>query len=176
MIFASLVRRCILALSATVSGMAAASSDPMHATFRSPSGDDIIVDTTPGAFRAPRAKETTLTDCSDEFQTCFTDGHGFAFSYYRKCDANLQNESMLKFKPKILSVLHSYVWLVFDESPNYVFEYVDQRGLVGIFIGPTRDYDFRDAFRDRNFRIGDMEGFEYRAVDSRHIGKCTWRK
>lgn len=171
---ASLVRPCILAASVTVAGMAAASSNPLHATFRSPAGDDITVDTTPGAFRAPRAKGTTLTDCSDDFQTCFTDGHGFAFSYYKKCDANLQDDSMLKFKPKVLGALHNYVWLVFDESPNYVFEYVDQRGLVGIFIGPTAKYDFRDAFRDRNFRIGDLEVYEYRGIGPKYIGGCTW--
>jgi len=169
----SLVKTCILSASVAVAGMAAASADPMHATFRSPAGDDIIVDTATGAFRAPRAKGTTLTDCSDDFQTCFTDGHGFAFSYYKKCDANLQDDSRLRFKPKILGVLHNYVWLVFDESPNYVFEYVDQRGLVGIFIGPTAKYDFRDAFRNRNFRIGDLEVYEYRGVGPKYIGGCT---
>ena len=170
----SLVKGCILAASVVVEGMAAASAHPMHATFRSRAGDEIIVDTVPGAFRAPRATGTSLTDCSDDFQTCFTDGHGFAFSYYKKCDANLQDDSRLKFKPKILGALHNYVWLVFDESPNYVFEYVDQRGLVGIFIGPTAKYDFRDAFRDRNFRIGDLEAYEYRGIGPKYIGGCTW--
>src|SRR5690348_336474 len=57
----------------------------IHATFAASNGDVIELDTRTGTLDTPRSRSTGLQDCSDKFQVCLTDHHGFAFAYFRKC-------------------------------------------------------------------------------------------
>ena len=144
-----------------------------HATFRASNGDVIELDTRTGDLRTPRSRRAGLHDCSDEFQTCLTDHHGFAFAYFRKCnDAGIGSYKRLRFPPKIVSALHEDLWMVFDASPKYMFHYVIPKGIVGIYVGPTPSFDFRSIFHDRAFRLDSLDATEYRIVDSESIAAC----
>jgi len=146
----------------------------MHAVYTSASGHDIVLDSRKGALRLPRSKGDDLIDCSDSFQTCLTDNKGFAFSYFRKCDDDVANgHGNLRFSPHVISVLHQHVWMIFDEAPNYLFEYLIPKGLISIYVGPTASYDFRETVRDPNFRVGDLGSLRYRASGPAYIGSCT---
>ena len=58
--------------------------------FSTSNGAVIELDTKTGTLVTPRSRGATLQDCSDKFQVCLTDHHGFAFAYFRKCtDAGL---------------------------------------------------------------------------------------
>jgi hypothetical protein len=156
------------------------SKSPSHAkvkaTFKSSNGDVIDLDTQAGLLLTPRSRSTLLKDCSDKSQLCLTDTHGFAFAYFRKCsDAGNGDYKSLRFHPKIVSVLHdSDIWMVFDASPKYLFHYAYGRGVVGIYMGPTASYDFRNVLRDQNFRIGDLEAMEYRiTASSDAVASCS---
>ena len=141
-----------------------------QATFGAANGDVIELNTRTGTLVTPRSRSTDLQDCSDRFQVCLTDHHGFAFAYFRKCsDMAYGDVHRLSFRPKIVSVLHNNVWMVFDASPNYLFHYVDSKGIVSIYLGQTASYDFRSVLHDRNFRIGDLEPMEYRIVASSDV-------
>jgi hypothetical protein len=149
-------------------------SNQMHAVYTSTRGHDIVLDSGSGALRLPRSKGGDLIDCSDSFQTCLTDNKGFAFSYFRKCDDDVANgHGKLRFNPHIISVLHQHVWMVFDEAPNYLFEYLIPKGLISIYVGATPSYDFREALHDPNFRVGDLGSLRYRASGPTYIGSCT---
>jgi hypothetical protein len=64
--------------------------------------------------------------------------------------------------------------MVFDASPKYLFHYAYDRGIVGIYMGPTASYDFRNVLHDQNFRIGDLEPMEYRiTASSDAIAPCS---
>lgn len=148
----------------------------VNATFKSSNGDVIDIDTQAGLLVTPRSRSTLLRDCSDEAQVCLTDRHGFAFAYFRKCDdAISEGFRRLRFSPKVVTVLHgSDVWMVFDASPKYLFHYAYDRGIVGIYMGPTASYDFRNVLHDQNFRIGDLEPMEYRiTASSDAIAPCS---
>ncbi|TCV92714.1 hypothetical protein EC912_10652 [Luteibacter rhizovicinus] len=148
--------------------------DGLHAVFAKTNGDVIEVDSRSGTLRTPRLHDTVLRDCSDEFQACFTDGHGFAFAYFRKCnDAETANYERLRFSPKIVSALHNDLWIVFDASPNYMFHYVIPKGVVGIYVGATPSYDFRSVLRQRNFRLSSLDATEYRITDSDAFASCS---
>jgi hypothetical protein len=90
----------------------------LRATFTTSKGDLIKLDTRTGTLDTPRSRSTLLQDCSDNFQVCLTDHHGFGFAYFRTCnDAGLGDYKRLKFRPKVVSVLHnSDVWMVFDAA------------------------------------------------------------
>ena len=140
----------------------------VKATFKSSDGRVIELDTQSGLLISPRLRSTHLKDCSDKLQVCLTDNHGFAFAYFRKCsDAGNSDYKSLRFRPKIVSVLHdSDLWMVFDASPGYLFHYAYGKGIVGIYIGPTASYDFRSALHDQRFRINDLAAMEYRIAAS----------
>jgi hypothetical protein len=143
-----------------------------HAIFKGSYGDVIELDTRTGTLDTPRTRSTDLRDCSDKFQVCLTDHHGFGFAYFRKCnDAVVENYTRLKFKPIILSVLHNNVWMVFDAAPNYLFHYVDSKGIVGIYIGPTASFDFRSVLRDHSFQLSSLG--EFRITGSETVAACS---
>jgi len=146
------------------------------ATFKSSNGDIIELDTQAGLLVTPRSRSTLLKDCSGKSQVCLTDGHGFAFAYFRKCsDAGSDDYKNLRFRPRIVSVLHdSDVWMVFDASPKYLFHYAYGRGIVGIYMGPTASYDFRNVLHNHKFRLGDLEAMEYRiTASSDAVAPCS---
>ena len=139
-----------------------------HATFKGSYGVVIELNTQTGTLNTPRSRNTELKDCSDEFQVCLTDNHGFAFAYFRKCnDAAYGDYKRLRFVPKVVSVLHNTdVWLVFDAAPNYMFHYADSKGIVGIYVGPTASFDFRIAFHDRSFQSSTLAEFSITGSDT----------
>jgi hypothetical protein len=145
----------------------------LHATFATSNGDVIKLNTRTGTFDTPRSRGTGLQDCSDKFQVCLTDHHGFAFSYFRKCnDAGFGDYTRLRFPPKVVSVLHNTdVWMVFDAAPNYLFHYAYSKGIVGIYLGPTASFDFRSVFHDRSFQLSSLA--EFRITGSDTVAACT---
>jgi hypothetical protein len=152
-----------------------ASSDhaEFHGTFESPNGDAIKLDTKTGTLVSPRSRGPVLQDCSDKFQVCLTDNHGFAFAYFRKCsDAAFGDYKRLRFRPKLVSVLHGNLWMVFDAAPNYMFHYADSKGIVGIYVGPTSSFDFRSALHDPNFNLANLDAMEYRITSSGTVAAC----
>jgi hypothetical protein len=151
------------------------SSDPtgLQATFSASNGDVIKLNTRTGTLATPRSRHTGLQDCSDRFQVCLTDHHGFAFAYFRKCsDMAYGDVGRLSFSPKIVSVLHNNIWMVFDASPNYLFHYVDSKGIVGIYVGPTASFDFRSVLHNRNFQLASLDAMEYRITGGDTIAAC----
>jgi hypothetical protein len=147
----------------------------LHATFTASNGSVIEFNTQTGVLRSPRSRGTKLYDCSDELQVCLTDRHGFAFSYFRKCnDAELGEYKRLRYPPKIVSALHnSDVWMVFDAAPKYLFHYAYSKGIVGIYVGPTRAFDFRSVLHDRNFRLASLDAMEYHITGSDIVAACS---
>ena len=147
----------------------------MHVVFTGPSGGVIVLDARTGLLRTPYSQGVVLQDCSDAFQFCLTDHQGFSFAYFRRCSSAGYDggNSRLRFHPKILSVLHGNLWLVFDDAPKYMFHYVDSKGLVGIYVGSTPSFDFRNKFHDRNFRMSDLDAMEYRISGSDGIAACS---
>ena len=140
--------------------------------FSASNGDVIELDTKTGTLVTPRSRGTGLQDCSDKFQVCLTDHHGFAFAYFRKCnDAGFGYYKRLRFPPKVVSVLHnSDVWMVFDAAPKYLFHYAYSKGIVGIYVGPTASFDFRSVFRDRSFQLSSLA--EFRITGSDTVAAC----
>lgn len=160
-------------LSAASAQQASSSNTGYRATFKASNGDMIELDTRAGILKTPRVRSTDLQDCSDKFEVCLTDHHGFAFSYFRKCN-DASDYTRLRFPLKVVSVLHnSDVWLVFDAAPNYLFHYAYSKGIVGIYIGATASYDFRSVLRDPNFRVFDLDSREYRIAGSDAVAACS---
>ena len=160
-------------LSAAVAQQVSSHDAGYHATFKASNGDVIKLDTRTGTLDTPRTHSTDLQDCSDRFQVCLTDHHGFAFAFFRKCSDEFENYTRLKFPPHVVSVLHNNVWLVFDAAPNYLFHYVDSKGIVGIYIGPTPSYDFRGVLRERSFNVFSLDKTEYRIRGSDTVAACS---
>ena len=164
----------VVLLSAATAQSGSSDQTGYHATFKRSNGDVIKLDTRTGTLDTPRAHSTDLQDCSDKFQVCLTDHHGFAFAYFRKCrDMAYGDMSRLSFRPIFVSALHNNSWLVFDAAPNYLFHYIDFKGIVGIYIGATASCDFRSVLRDPNFRVFDLDSTEYRIVGSDTVAACT---
>jgi len=142
--------------------------------FSASNGDVIELDTRTGTLDTPRSRGTGLKDCSDRVQVCLTDHHGFAFAYFRKCnDAAFGDYKRLRFRPKVVSVLHGNLWMVFDAAPNYMFHYTDSKGIVGIYLGLTASFDFRSVLHDRNFKVFSLDAMEYRITSSDTVAACT---
>lgn len=147
----------------------------IHARFVASNGAAIKLDTRTGTLDTPRSRGTGLQNCSDKFQVCLTDHHGFAFAYFRKCDdAGFGDYKRLRYPPKVVSVLHNTdVWMVFDASPNYLFHYAYSKGIVGIYLGPTPSFDFRSLLRDRNLKLDSVDATEYHITDSETVAACS---
>jgi len=172
-------RTQMLILLVTLLSTATAQSVPsehagLHASFSASNGDVIELDTETGTLVTPRSRSTALQDCSDKFQVCLTDHHGFAFAYFRKCnDAAFGDDKRLRFRPRVVSVLHGNVWMVFDAAPNYMFHYSDSKGIVGIYLGPTASFDFRSVLHERNFKVFSFDAMEYRITGSDTVAACS---
>jgi hypothetical protein len=139
--------------------------------FRAKNGAVIVWTKRTSTLRIPYLPVAKLVNCSDEFQTCLTDRrHGFVFAYFRNC--NDVDHRRLKFQPKFVSILHNHLWMVFDAAPNYMFHYEIPHGVVGIYVGPTSSFDFRLLFRDRDFRLDQLDVMEYRVIGSGTMGAC----
>jgi len=167
----------LILLVALFSAAAAQSSSAkqigFHAKFKASNGAVIKLDTQTGTLDTPRSRSTGLQDCSDKFQVCLTDHHGFAFAYFRKCnDAAYGDYKRLRFRPKLVSVLHNNLWIVFDAAPNYLFHYTYSKGIVGIYLGPTPSFDFRSVLHDRNFQLASLDAMEYRITGSDKVAAC----
>jgi len=167
----------LILLVALFSAAAAQSSSAkqigFHAKFKASNGAVIKLDTQTGTLDTPRSRSTGLQDCSDKFQVCLTDHHGFAFAYFRKCnDAAYGDYKRLRFRPKLVSVLHNNLWIVFDAAPNYLFHYTYSKGIVGIYLGPTPSFDFRSVLHDRNFQLASLDAMEYRITGSDTVAAC----
>jgi hypothetical protein len=145
----------------------------LHAKFAASNGDTIELDTRTGTLNTPRSRGNRLKDCSDKFQVCLTDNHGFAFAYFGKCtDAGFGDYKRLRFRPKIVSVLHGNLWMGFEAAPNYMFHYIDSKGIVGIYSGRTASFDFRSVLRDQNFKVFSLDAMEYRITTSDTVAAC----
>jgi hypothetical protein len=173
-------RAAVFTLLVTLLSVAAAQSVStdhagLRAKFEASNGNLIELDTGTGILTTPRSRSTGLQDCSDKFQVCLTDHNGFAFAYFRKCnDAGFGNYKSLRFPPKVISVLdNNDVWMVFDASPNYLFHYSYFKGIVGIYLGPTASYDFRNVLHDKNFQLGDLDASEFRITGSGTVAACS---
>ncbi len=147
----------------------------LQATFAASNGHVIELNTRTGTLVTLRSRDTGLQDCSDKFQVCLTDHHGFAFAYFRKCnDAGSGDYKRLRFRPKVVSVLHSSeIWMVFDAAPHYLFHYAYSKGIVGIYLGPTASFGFRSVLRDRNFQLASLDTMEYRITTSNTVAACS---
>ena len=144
----------------------------LQATFAASNGLVIELNTRTGTLVTPRSRGTGLQDCSDKFQVCLTDHHGFAFAYFRNCnDAAFGDYKRLRFRPKVVSVLHNDMWVVFDAAPNYLFHYANSKGILGIYLGPP-SFDFRSVFHDRNFQLFSLDAMEYRITSSDTVAAC----
>jgi len=170
------VHRCawiavLLWMYASMASATSPAADGIHAIFKAPNGDTIEFDTRTGAIRLPRSPDGKLEDCSDPYQYCVTDHHGFSFSYFRSCK-DIPDGLRLRFPPRIVSVLHGHLWTVSNSAPNYLFHSVIGQGLVGILVGPTPSFDFRSALHNPNFSVFDFEAREYHIVGSDGILAC----
>lgn len=151
----------------------------IRATFLAPDGEKIELDTSTNTIHLPHSSSDVLYDCSDKTNICLTDHHGFAFSISRECDdiGTSNDRKQPKLYPKIVSVLHGNLWLVFDASPNYLFHYVIPKGIVGIYIGRLPSFDFRSLFHDQNLKINKIDATEYRLVaQSGPVAACRERQ
>jgi hypothetical protein len=161
-------------LSGAVAQQVSSGSAGYNTTFKASNGDVIELDTRTGVLKTPRSRSADLEDCSDKFQICLTDHHGFAFAYFRRCgDMAYGDLKRLSFRPIFLSALHNNVWMVFDASPNYLFQYSDSKGIVGIYIGPTASYDFRSLLHKKNFQLSSLDAMEYRITGSATLAACS---
>jgi hypothetical protein len=148
----------------------------IHATFVASNGNAIELDTRARTLRLPHSRANVLYDCGTKAETCLTDHHGFAFAFARQCDeVGLNHDSKnTKLTPKIVSVLHGNLWVVFDDSPNFLFHYVIPKGIVGIYIGTTPSFDFRSLFRDQNTQIANLNAMEYHITShSDAVAACS---
>jgi hypothetical protein len=161
-------------LSAATAQSVSSDHGAFQATFATSNGDLIKLDTRTGTLDTPRSRSTGLQDCSNKVQVCLTDHHGFAFAYFRKCDdAGSGDYKRLRFRPKVVSVLHSSdIWMVFDAAPRYLFHYAYSKGIVGIYLGPTPSFDFRSVLHDRNFKLASLDATEYRITSSDTVAAC----
>lgn len=148
----------------------------IHAAFVAPNGSAIELDMLAGTIRLPHSQHRKLFDCGDKSHTCLSDHDGFAFSFAHECqDVGTDGDTTKsKLIPKIVSVLHGNLWVVFDASPNYLFHYVIPKGIVGIYIGSTPSFDFRSLFHDRNLQIDKLDATEYHiTAHSDPIAACS---
>ena len=147
----------------------------IHEEFRfvADDGRTIIVNFPAARLVGVDGVVTALTNCSNDYQTCAYDNRGFAFSFPKQCDMALFSEaSPLRYKPLVLSVVHDDSWVVFDSSPQYLFHYVDRKGVVGILLGREKHVDFRTLLRSNNIDLGSATYVELKAMSSKNMAAC----
>jgi hypothetical protein len=147
----------------------------LRATFKASNGQVINLNLRTGILLTPRLRSAGVRDCSDKDQVCLTDNNGFAFAYFRKCNAAESGDyKRLRFPPKILSALdNNDVWMTFDAAPKYLFHYAYSKGIVGIYLGPTDSFDFRSALHDRNFQMANLDALEFRKTSPGVLAGCS---
>jgi hypothetical protein len=171
----SLVCLFLAAIVATGS-QALARSFGFHEKFLSQRGDVIELDTGEGSLSTPHGGVARLYSCGDSYQFCFTDHHGFAFANFRHCnDVTTDGYSRLKLRPKVVATVENNTWVVYDASPNYMFHYTDSNGLVGIYVGATRSFDFHSLLHDPNFNLAAFDAAEFRTQGSAKLAACSER-
>lgn len=135
----------------------------------------IKVDIRNGTITGNGINISGIRDCSDKYQNCLTNGRGFSFSYFKKCGSgNVGDFTRLRFNPKIVSAVGNDIWMVFDNSKNYMFHYVVPRGVVGIYIGASPKFDFRRLLTNRNLRLADLRVPEYNIESPRYFLGCQY--
>ena len=150
------------------------SDNDMRARFIAKDGRVIAFDAHNKSFISPYGKRTSLGNCSNTFETCVSDGNGFAFAFFKHCDMwSSSSYKKLSFKPKIISSLHDDLWLVFDKSPSFMFHYSLVNGLVGIYSRKSPGFDFRIILRDKNFPMAELDVDEFALEGTEHIAKCS---
>jgi hypothetical protein len=159
---------------ALAGGQVARAQSHQKVSFKASNGQEIVVDTAAGRLITPHSSPTELYDCGDRFEVCLSDNRAFAFSYFRNCDdfAPMENYKRLRFQPKIISVVHGNLWMVFDASPNFMFHYVERAGLIGIYVGQSPSFDFRTLLRKRDLKISDYDALEYGIVPPATMAVC----
>jgi hypothetical protein len=166
---------CLLLAAMAATGLSApGQSFGFHVKFLSQSGGVIELDTGKGTLRTPHGGATRLYSCGDNYQVCFTDHHGFAFANFRHCDnVTTDSYSRLKFHPRVVATVENNTWVVYDASPNYLFHYTESNGLVGIYVGATRSFDFRSVLHDPNFNLAAFDAAEFRIQGSAKLAACN---
>ena len=162
----------LIALLVTTSPTAFGKSADLHAIFKAPDGDVIEIDTRNGILRGPGSRNSKLYNCSNDFQICVTDHHGFAFSFIRKCNDNLYgNDNKLTFRPRVIWSLENDSWMVFDASPNYLFHDKFSQGIVEIYLGSSTSFDFRSIFHTKA-QLDSLRVTKYRLIGAEAFAAC----
>ena len=140
--------------------------------FDGPGGQTIELDVEEGVFLDQFGNVRPLRDCGDALQFCLTDDRDFAFSFAKTCGLP-QSEQKLKFSPNVIWALHNDSWVVFDESPGFMFHHVVGEGIVGIYAGAPEHPDFRDLLRSETSGPA-AEGLrEFTIQGSQSLAACT---
>lgn len=144
----------------------ATSAEPIR--YQSANGSELVLNLADGIWRGPSGVEEKLADCGDESQTCFSNGRDFGFSFPSDCRDFLiwpsRVEQRQKFRPRIGSVLHGHIWIVFLDYPKYLFEYVEPRGITAIYMKTDASPDFGELLKkhDDRWNLGDFEVYAFR--------------
>ncbi|WP_145731035.1 hypothetical protein [Nitrospirillum pindoramense] len=142
--------------------------------YRSSDGRTLSVITSAGMWQDSAGKIRKLYNCGDEFQICFSDGRDFGFSFPRKCKDWLDrsNNERLRFRISLVAVLHEYLWIVFPERPNYIFQYADSRGVVGIYNRLDPPINFANALGKVGGNVSNFEKFAFYSVTNVGVAAC----
>lgn len=143
--------------------------------FVSPDGHALEIDLRAKTISVPGRRLKPLHDCGDEFQSCLTDRHGFSFSFFKKCaDSELKDGyKRLRFRPRVVSLLHEHSWLVFDDAPRFMFDYSMTHGLVAIYYNQVPRPSFLSLFRANRLKLGDLTGQKYVRDGLQELAPCT---
>ncbi|WP_148293613.1 hypothetical protein [Azospirillum sp. B4] len=146
---------------------------PEPGMYRSADGRTLHVSLFKGEWRDPLGKVRKLDDCGDEFQVCFSDGHNFGFSLPRKCAGWMPraNQERLKIHPQFVGIIHEYSWIIFPDYPEYIFQYADSRGVVGIYTRAEAPINFGIYFK-KGRAVSDFEDYAFRSVNKIGIAAC----
>ena len=176
------MKKCIanlvlLTVAALAVNLCIANENPGNARtkFTSSAGRIIEIDRPSNIISVPGRVARLVHDCSDDFQHCLTDGHGMSFSYFKKCvdSGSMSNYKRLRFRPRIVSVLHEHEWLIFDGAPRFMFHYVMGKGIVGIYFARKPGTDFRGLLKAKNFRVSSLDAEEYKIVSANTEAACV---
>jgi hypothetical protein len=156
-------------------GRAAANDNHnIHGRFVAKDGRAISFDAHDRSFTAPYGTSTSLANCSNAFQTCLKDGRGFAFAFFNHCDGwGTLPYKGLSFVPSVIFALENDVWVVFDESPRFMFHYSFANGLVGIYLRNEPGFDFRRLLQDKKASLAELDSDEFVLAGKEHVAVCS---
>jgi hypothetical protein len=123
----------------------------------------------------PGRDTKSLKDCGDEFQVCLTDTYGFSFSFFKSCsDAERKDGyNRLRFHPRVVSMLHEHLWLVFEDAPRFMFDYSLTRGLVGIYYDQKHHLNFLSLSRSNRIELQKLTEHKFVLRDVRDVAACA---